>query len=109
MPIRRVYSHENVEENRGKGALMRGPVVYCFEGIDNKAADLFKVALNPEGDFSAERHPDLLGGVTTIQAEARKEDGSAIRLTAIPYHVWANRGKTTMILWRNEADAIDTP
>jgi len=35
MTILRVVSHENVEDNRGKVALQRGPLVYCFEGIDN--------------------------------------------------------------------------
>lgn len=103
MPIRRVYGHENVENNRGKVALMRGPVVYCFEGIDNKSTDLFKVALAPEANFSAERHLNLLGGVNTIQAEGRKEDGSKVSLTAIPYHAWANREKGPMTVWIQES------
>ena len=109
MPVRRVHSHENVEANRGKVALMRGPVIYCFEGIDNKAADLFSVALMPDSELTASHQPDLLGGVTTIQAEGSGKDGDKIKLTAIPYHAWANRGKTPMNLWMNEAEESAEP
>jgi len=35
MPIRRVVSHPNVKDNAGRTAVQRGPVVYCFEGVDN--------------------------------------------------------------------------
>ncbi|MCH7229112.1 glycoside hydrolase family 127 protein, partial [Verrucomicrobiaceae bacterium E54] len=31
MPVRRIHAHPKLEENRGRVALMRGPVVYAFE------------------------------------------------------------------------------
>ena len=42
MQVRRIFAHENVEENRDKIALVRGPLVYCAEWIDNddKVLDL---------------------------------------------------------------------
>jgi DUF1680 family protein len=105
MPVRRVYAHENLAENRGRVALMRGPVVYCFEGLDNPDADLFKMALPREAKLNTEHRTGLLGGVTLIQATGLDENRKPIRLTAIPYYAWANRGKTPMNLWLHEAMA----
>ena len=45
MPIQRVYAHEKVEEDRGKVALMRGPIVYCLEAVDHDGADVARVVL----------------------------------------------------------------
>ena len=46
MPIERVYAHPLVRENVGRFALRRGPLVYCFEDVDN-----------PDGVF-----PDVVAG-----------------------------------------------
>ena len=35
MPVERVYAHPEVEADRGFVALQRGPVVFCFEEVDN--------------------------------------------------------------------------
>ncbi|MFZ9936295.1 MAG: glycoside hydrolase family 127 protein [Luteolibacter sp.] len=105
MPARRVHSHPNVAENRGRVALMRGPVVYCFEGIDNPATDLFQACLSKDGELASTHHIDLLHGVTTITAPASDAEGKPVQLTAIPYLAWANRGKTPMNLWMREAGA----
>ena len=35
LPVRKIYANTNVREDEGCVALMRGPVVYCFEGVDN--------------------------------------------------------------------------
>lgn len=35
IPVRRVYANPRVRADAGCTAFMRGPVVYCFEGIDN--------------------------------------------------------------------------
>ena len=68
MPVRRIHAHENLAENRGKVALMRGPVVYCFEGIDNPGADLFQATLPRGAEPTSSHRADLLGGVTTVRA-----------------------------------------
>ena len=103
MPVRRVHSHTNIVENRGRVALMRGPVVYCFEGIDNPGVDLFRVELSNQAEVSATHRRDLLHGVTVLTTSARAPDGRTTNLTAIPYFAWANRGKTPMNLWMREA------
>ncbi|MCK5496423.1 MAG: glycoside hydrolase family 127 protein, partial [Hyphomicrobiaceae bacterium] len=43
MPINRVYAHEKIEADRGKVALMRGPIVYCVEAADHAEADVHKL------------------------------------------------------------------
>ena len=103
MPVRRVHAHGKIGANTGKVALMRGPVVYCLEGIDNPEIDLFKVTLPPDAELKAEHRPDLLNGVTVIRTTGRDEEGQPVELTAIPYFAWANRGKGPMVLWINEA------
>jgi DUF1680 family protein len=102
MPVRRIQAHENLAENRGKVALMRGPVVYCFEGIDNPDADLFQATLPRGAETTSEHRADLLGGVTTVRANGMS-GGKPVKLTAIPYFAWANRGKCPMNLWIRES------
>jgi DUF1680 family protein len=99
MPVRRVLAHENLAENRGRVALMRGPVVYCFEGIDNPDVDLFQVKLPRDAALTTQHRADLLNGVTVIHTTGQDEQGKPVKLTAIPYFAWANRGKTPMNLW----------
>jgi len=101
MPVRRVYAHEKVEADRGKVALMRGPIVYCLEGVDQPDVDLFAVALPPQADLAAEHRPDLLGGVTVLRGQGVAE-GSHVALTAVPYYAWANRDRSPMTVWISE-------
>lgn len=107
MPVRRVLAHEKVEANKGKVALMRGPVVYCLEGIDNKDADLFKLGLPRSAPLTSAHRPELLEAVTVVQATGIDQNRKPVELTAIPYHAWANRGKTPMTVWINEPAAAD--
>ncbi len=102
MPIHRVLAHEKVAENKGKVALMRGPVVYCLEGSDNKDIDLFKLVLTRSADMTAEHDAKLLGGVTVIRTQGLDEKKTSVKLTAIPYYAWANRKKGPMTIWFNE-------
>ena len=102
MPVHRVYAHEKVEDNRGKVALMRGPIVYCLEATDHGEADLFKLSLPRDAKLSAEHRPDLLGGVTLIRATGRDDQQRDVDLTAVPYYSWQNREPGAMTVWVNE-------
>jgi DUF1680 family protein len=95
MPIRRIAAHDMVKDDRGKVALQRGPLVYCFEGIDN-GGHILDRSLPDDMDFTAEFQPDLLSGITVIQGSA--PDG-ATHLTAIPYYAWSHRGIGEMAVW----------
>ena len=70
------------------------------------------VARSTVDEFEFE--PDLLGGVGVIRFDAlelndnlplyanlneRKIDYNRIRAIAIPYYAWANRGKSSMLVW----------
>ncbi len=94
MPIRRVLSHEKVEDNAGRVAIERGPVVYCAEWVDNggKALDL---VLPDTAELTHEHHADHFDGVTLI--EASWKEGNRVKL--IPYYAWAHRGRGEMNVW----------
>lgn len=92
LPVRRVLCHEAVEENRGRVALMRGPLVYCVEGVDN-GGSVGSLALADDTLLSAEHNPELLNGVTIIRAEGERP------FTAIPYYAWGHRGAGEMAVW----------
>jgi DUF1680 family protein len=106
MPVRRVLSHEAVEDNRGRVALERGPLVYCAEWPDNEA-DVLGLVLPDSSELTAEFRNDLLQGLTVIsgQAYSRSTDNPDIaaapptRFTAIPYYAWAHRGIGEMAVW----------
>ncbi|MCY4353629.1 MAG: glycoside hydrolase family 127 protein [Truepera sp.] len=89
MPVRRVMSHENIEDNRGRVAVERGPLVYCAEGVDNGGSAL-DLTLPDDAPLVAERDEGLLGGMTKIRS------GGA---TLIPYHAWSHRGAGEMNVW----------
>lgn len=102
LTVNRVYANDQLEENRGRVALMRGPVVYCFEGVDNPGVDLFNVSLPTDANFVTEHRPDVLGGVTLIRTNGTDSNGKTVQLTAIPYFSWANREKSPMNIWLHE-------
>jgi hypothetical protein len=117
MPIRRVRSHPAALENAGRVALMRGPLLYCLEAVDNPDVDLRDVSLPRDGQLSSSFRKDLLGGVQIITGEAsevvhdsawssalyKATPSEAQRrpfsITAVPYYAWANRGAGAMQIW----------
>jgi len=101
LPIRSLRQDPRLPRCGGMAAIARGPLVYCLESTDNPDVDIFDV----EVDASSLRPvpaPDLLGGVTLLQAEGRwgagATQGADARgtLTFIPYMLWANRGPSQM-------------
>ena len=67
MEAHRVYSHKNILGNRGKLSLMRGPITYCLEAIDNPNIDLFRVAVPTDARLDVEYRGDRLGGVPIVR------------------------------------------
>lgn len=107
MNIHRVIANSNVEADRGKIALERGPLVYCLEGIDNDNK-LSNLIIPDNAALTASFAPDKLKGIEVITGEGIKfspsEDGLSIssdkrKFTAIPYYVWNNRGINVMKVW----------
>ena len=105
MPVRRVAANEAVEEDRGRVAVERGPLVYCAEWPDNLGR-VSNLVLPDGSALVAEARPDLLGGVVVIKGEGEalsEKAGKVVTekkaVTLIPYYAWANRGKGEMTVW----------
>ncbi len=98
MPIRRVVAHPAVTDLAGRVALERGPLVYALEAVDN-GADVLALALPDDAPVSAERRPELLGGVTVIGGEALDAGGERVDISAVPYYAWGHRGAGKMNVW----------
>lgn len=125
MPVRRVEAHPYVEENRGRVALMRGPLLYCGEQIDNPEIDIRDIRILDKATFTVDWCPDLLGGVSVLASEAevaplpgdwreplyrnaltdsRDLETTTASFTAVPYHAWANRAPGRMRVWFMRGD-----
>jgi len=102
MPVRQIVANARVEADTGLVALMRGPIVYCAESVDNQTGVPYLV-VPAETTFKAEFKPDLLGGVAVLQGEvkAKQERGtlSDAMLTAIPFYAASNREPCQMRVW----------
>jgi DUF1680 family protein len=99
MTIRRVIACEQVKDDRNMAALEYGPIVYCVEGIDNNN-QLDSLVLPDDAELKLDKRNDLLNGVNVITGSVPVNDGHALlRLTAIPYYAWSNRGVGTMKVW----------
>jgi hypothetical protein len=97
LPVRRVAAHPEVKDCAGKVAFQRGPIVYCFEGADHDGRVL-DLALPEDAVFAPRRRDDFLGGTVVLEGELRR-GSETVRATAIPYHVWSNRGAGEMVVW----------
>ncbi len=96
-----------IPEDAGKAALMRGPIVYCIEGVDN-GENLRNFTLLPEKEI--EVLPSQFGVPVLKTTALYKEPTTALyqpigtpktekSLTFIPYFAFANRGETEMLVW----------
>jgi DUF1680 family protein len=115
MAVRLTRADARVEACRSAAAIERGPLVYCLESADNPNVDVLAVVLDTNGALEAHARPDVLGGVTTIQACGHvplpaaflyepwdgnpPPSGDHVDLTAVPYYAWANRTPGAMRVW----------
>jgi DUF1680 family protein len=122
MPVERVECHPFVGENWGRVALMRGPLLYCLEGVDNPDADVRVIGLPDDAELIPEFVPELLSGVMVLRgtgavlddlsvwggwwgdmlyrrAAPRSLSPRLVPITAIPYYAWANRDAAPMQVW----------
>ena len=108
-----VEANEQVQNNTGRCAVMRGPVVFCLEGVDN-GGNLHNIRLDPDAVFQTGFDSEL--GVMTLTTDDayRKEtaDGAplyakktnsydSVKAKWIPYYAFANRGDSDMLVWVN--------
>ncbi|WP_154792561.1 glycoside hydrolase family 127 protein [Occultella kanbiaonis] len=112
--------HPRIDALRGCLALERGPLVYCFEQVDQDATvDVEQVQIVPDREaITTSRHEDLPGIGRTVSLSipgAQLVDASAdglpyfpgtrswstrgVRAVAVPYFQWANRDRRAMRIW----------
>jgi DUF1680 family protein len=104
-----------VDAVRGCVALERGPLVYCLESADHPGTAVDALVADP-GAEPVERPAGEALGSAAIALEA---EGAALEaglpdwpygsagaaptrpaaLTFVPYHLWGNRGPSTMRVW----------
>lgn len=104
MPVRLNKAIDEVEADRNKLAVSRGPLVYAAEGIDNEAP-LESFKLSKEVAASEIRtttiQDGILQNIKKISLPASTGSGPAY-LNMIPYYAWNNRGDGTMQVWMEE-------
>ncbi len=82
-----ITAHPAVKELEGQVAVAAGPVIYCFESVDN--GDVGFLQLDTAQPLKMERCKNLLNDVQVIHVGDRQP------LTAVPYYAIANRQRNT--------------
>ncbi|KIL38181.1 hypothetical protein SD70_28035 [Gordoniibacillus kamchatkensis] len=100
MPVEVVRARAEVEANRGRLAIQRGPIVYCMEQADNPDLTYDTFTLSAREPLNISYRPDLLGGVTVLIG--KEENGKPCLL--IPYYAWDNREEGFMQVWIREVE-----
>mgnify|MGYP004466122389 FL=1 len=109
-----VAANDYVRADAGKAALVKGPVVYCLEEVEN-GKFLSQVCVKPNEEVKEEISPEgLVGNLPALTYPgtriknaglgdrlygALKIEKEAAQLTAIPYCLWNNRGEGEMLVW----------
>lgn len=118
----RLYAHPDVRADVGRVALRRGPLIYCVEEADNPGGPVQALALPRSRAIEARPRQDIFGGAVVLEALAERSvtiEGAPlyapfpppkadVRLTALPYYLWANRDPGSMQVWIAESGETTT-
>ena len=99
MDVRRVKANDKVEDDRGKLAIERGPIVFCLEGKDQPDGHVFNKFIPDGTPMTASYDADLLNGVVVLTGTAKEVEKDGVAFKAIPYSTWNNRGADQMAVW----------
>lgn len=103
------YASTRIPELTGCVAVTRGPLVYCFEGVDNEN-DVLSLSLATDSELIVSDWNKTLDAVTVTAKAVRAESAGSLysdnppteteyNATAIPYYTWGNRGENQMRVW----------
>jgi len=108
MEVHFIEANPNIQDNSGRYAVTRGPIVYCMESIDN-GENLRDITLLENGKIVVGDDETFPIPVLYIDAQRRKpteeiyriKTNNTVDFTAklIPYFCFANREKTDMLVW----------
>jgi DUF1680 family protein len=119
MPIDLIEPNPRVDAIRGCLAIQRGPLVYCLEAQDQGGdVNILDVSIDANGPLQTIWKAGLLGGLMLVEARGARagsetwthelyrpvnstsgRNGNEIRLVALPYYAWGNRGVKGMRVW----------
>ncbi len=120
MEPQRIYASPSLRANAGRVSLQRGPLVYCFEEIDNGAL-LASLTLPADAELRSVQD-NSSSEVILLEATGQRlvipeqEDGQhtlyhtvapkreAQRILAVPYTRWGNRNPGEMLVWIREGN-----
>lgn len=100
-PVQLVRAKAEVEANRGRFAIQRGPIVYCFEQEDNPSLQYDDYAVPAEITCTLTSGRGILAGSTVLTAHDRRGN----TYTLIPYYAWDNRSSGFMQVWVKEFES----
>ncbi|MDO4740042.1 MAG: glycoside hydrolase family 127 protein [Eubacteriales bacterium] len=107
---RLVYANPAVHEDCGRVAVMRGPIVYCAEEVDN-GRYVKDIAVSAEAEYTVEWCDELQAPILrTIGSRRVWPNNNPLytskpakrmhtEIVLIPYACFANRGETEMSVW----------
>lgn len=108
MEVHFMEANPEVQDDAGRYAVMRGPIVYCMEGVDN-GRNLRDITLLENGTMETAIEEGIPAPILYMNGERRIERASLYQLKSgdrygikarlIPYFAIANRGATDMVVW----------
>ena len=110
MKAQLVRANPKVFENGCKAALMRGPIVYCMESVDN-GEDISDILISQ--NLNTQTKPNTGLGVDMLEVDGYRRAATEelyvpltdelikTRVRFIPYYTFANRGEAQMLVWCN--------
>ncbi len=105
LAARYVQARPEVEADRDRLAVVRGPLVYCAEEPDNGLVQRYY--LPQPGSFRVEAFSEgLLSGIPALETQAARLDNGEANLRLIPYYAWDNRGDGSMVVWLPRTEAL---
>ncbi|MCL2425199.1 MAG: glycoside hydrolase family 127 protein [Oscillospiraceae bacterium] len=112
-----IQTNPLVRDNVGKVAILRGPIVYCAEEVDNGKnlhnlyVDITKPIREDKTLIDNEEVISLtLSGYrqmpidgSGLYYEVRDDVREEVSLKLVPYYAWCNRGENEMMVWLRKA------
>jgi uncharacterized protein len=113
LKLRPQYANPKVRQDVGRVALMRGPLVYCAEEVDN-GGDLNAIVVPSDLPDAKTSVVQDLGGAVALELPVKREEtanwGTSLyrsipaarrdtNLRLVPYHLWDNRAPGEMLVW----------
>ncbi len=107
LEIKKVMARSELKQDNDRMAIQRGPLVYCFEGADNKDK-AWNMIMPLNAVFTAEnfkvKDENVIALISNLPVVNITAEGNSVttvtqQVKAIPYYTWCNRGSNPMQVW----------